>query len=125
MCRPTCAKIKSAALFKLKHHNTAAEFLSNAGTFLMRAEIQHCVLLSAPARMRDKPGKNDSGSYFATIEQNGNVVAAAFCPPRNWLNLTSLPIEAIELLANDMRRHEATPEFVVADAETALLFAQT
>jgi uncharacterized protein len=110
-------------LFKLKHHHSAGEFLAAAKPFLMQAEIQHCVLLSAPARMRDKPNKNDNGTYFATIEHNRATIAAAFCPPRKWLNLTHLPHEAIELLVEDMRQHQATPEFVVADAEPARQFA--
>jgi uncharacterized protein len=111
-------------LLKLKHHNSAGEFLAAAEPFLMQAEIQHCVLLSAPARMRDKPDKKDTGTYFATIEQNDKTIAAAFCPPGKWLNLTHLPDEAIKLLVENMRQHQATPEFVVAEAESARRFAQ-
>jgi predicted GNAT family acetyltransferase len=111
-------------LFKLKHHHNAGKFLAAAEPFLMQAEIQHCVLLSAPLRMRDKPSKNDTGTYFATIEQSGETIAAAFCPPRKWLNLTCIPHGGIALLVEDMRLHQATPEFVVADAESAQQFAQ-
>jgi uncharacterized protein len=109
---------------KLNHHKNAAAFLLDAQDFLLQAEITHCVMLSAPMRMRDKPSKNDSGTYFATFEQNGNVIAAAFCPPRKWLNLTPLPSAAIALLVEDMRRQNAAPELVVADATTAQIFAQ-
>jgi predicted GNAT family acetyltransferase len=112
-------------LLTLKHHNSASEFLTAAQPLLMQAEIQHCVMLSAPLRMRDKPNKHDVGSYFATIEQNGKTIAAAFCPPRKWLNLTALPRDAITLLVEDMRLHQAMPELVVAHAETASQFAQT
>ena len=109
---------------KLTHQKDAAAFLLAAQDFLLQAEVANCVLLSAPTRMRAKPGKNDSGSYFTTIEQNGKVIAAAFCPPRKWLNLTPLPFDAIALLVEDMRLHQAMPELVVADAETARRFAQ-
>lgn len=81
-------------------------------------------MLSAPLRMRDKPSKDDVGTYFATIEQNGVTIAAAYCPPRKWLHLTPIPPEAIALLVEDMCRHQATPEFVVADAQSAQQFAQ-
>lgn len=109
---------------KLNHHKNAAAFLLDAQDFLLQAEITHCVMLSAPMRMRDKPSKNDSGTYFATFEQNGNVIAAAFCPARKWLNLTPLPSAAIALLVEDMRQQNAAPELVVADATTAQIFAQ-
>jgi GNAT superfamily N-acetyltransferase len=111
-------------LLKLKYHTSAGEFLAKAEKFLLQAEIANCVMLSAPLRMRDKPNKNDAGSYFATIEQNDTVIAAAFCPPRKWLNLSRLPIDAIDLLVESMRLHRAAPEFVVADAESAMHFAQ-
>ncbi len=109
---------------KLVHHQNAASFLEAAQDFLMQAEVKNCVMLSAPMRMRDKPSKNDSGTYFASVEQNGKLIAAAFCPPRKWLNLTPFPGAAIPLLVDDMLRHQAEPELVVADAATAQIFAQ-
>ncbi len=109
---------------KLISYNDAKDFLTAAEVFLLKDEIARCVMLSAPTRMRDKPNKKDEGTYFATLEQNGKTIAAAFCPPRNWLNLTPLPESAVELLVEDMQQHQVKPELVVADATTALSFAQ-
>jgi uncharacterized protein len=108
---------------KLIVHQDAKHFLLTAQTFLMQAEIAHCVMLGSTIRMRDKPSNKDDGSYFASIEQNGKTLAAIMYAPNRPLNLTPMQPEMIELLANDLHQRHLAPENLSADEATASAFA--
>jgi uncharacterized protein len=110
-------------LLKLIFHTSAAEFLDTSGAFLLRNEIANCVMLGSALRIRDKVGKHGTGTYFASMQSNGETCAVAFFSPTRPLQLTSMSPAMLELLIYDMRQRNLTPSEISSDAQTAREFA--
>ncbi|MGB8857584.1 MAG: GNAT family N-acetyltransferase [Burkholderiales bacterium] len=104
-------------------HANAGDFLRADETFLLADEIANCVMLGSAIRMRDKPGKSDRGTYFASIMQDGKTVAAAMYAPDRPLNLTPMQPAMIELLTADLQQRNLAPRHLTADEATAREFA--
>jgi uncharacterized protein len=86
---------------EIRRYNSPAEFLARASEWLMQAEVENNVILSICARMRDS-GLASPESYFATVEDGGEVVACAVRQPPKKAVLSRGRREAMACLVADM-----------------------
>lgn len=80
-------------------------------------------MLGSSMRLRDKPGRNDSCAYFASIQRNDQTVASAFFAANKPMHATSMSPAMIDLLIDDMQRRNLSPDDLSADEQTAREFA--
>jgi predicted GNAT family acetyltransferase len=109
---------------KLIAHKNAKQFLFATEKFLLNNEVANCVMLGSAIRMRDKPSDKDHGTYFASIEQDGKITAAAMLAPKRPLGLTPMQAAQIKMLADDLLQRKMLLENITADPQSALNFAQ-
>ncbi len=119
---------------RLQRFDSAAAFLDHARSFLSSAEAENNVLLGIAASMRDGPGPSSAPMvsdglppYFAAIEHDGNVIAAAIrTPPQDLVLSTVEPTStsaAMTLLAADYHDVDPTLPGVSGPAYVVLTFA--
>lgn len=83
----------------LTRYATPAEFLNAAAPFLTQHEAEHCLLLGLAGNMRRYPDRFDltpAGLYLATVEQEGEIVAAALRTPPHPPTLSLIALEQRE-----------------------------
>ena len=84
-------------------YDKADEFLDHAGDFLAAREAEHNLILGLSARLRSDPLVYGEPPYFAVVEGNGRVVAAALRTPPHNLALSEIEDEAaVDLIAADV-----------------------
>lgn len=80
-------------------HASARAFMDRAESWLVRNEAENNLILSVATQLLQTP-KNDA--YFATIERGGEVVGCAFRTPPYKLGVTRMPLEAVDVLAQNI-----------------------
>jgi len=108
----------------LNVHDSAAGFLSAAGTFLKISEAENNIVTIAAARMVSSPMGDDAGAYLASVEDGGTVVAAALHGSAGGMLLTSGPAPALTLFAADMAQRCRAPKSMVGPLDACEVFAR-
>jgi predicted GNAT family acetyltransferase len=80
----------------VRRHATVQEFLARAETFLLRSEAENNLMLSAG--LEGKAGD----TYFATVEDRGEVVASALRTPPRKVILSRANAAAVTPLVTDL-----------------------
>jgi predicted GNAT family acetyltransferase len=82
---------------------TGADFLQRAEAFLMTREVANCVPLGIANQMRLYPNRVTRPPYLATVEHDGQVLAAAaMTPPMRLVLAFTESREALNALAEDV-----------------------
>lgn len=109
---------------RLTRCQTAPEFAARAEPFLLAHEAEHCVLLGLTTQLTLYPDTYEN-SYFAVVEGDGRVVAAAIMTPpqRVLLSLVEAP-EALDVLARDIHSLPGGTPGVIGPLPGSRLFAE-
>jgi predicted GNAT family acetyltransferase len=87
---------------EVRRFETAQEFLAHAGAYLGEREAEHNLLLGLASVLSAKPKLYASAPYFASVERDGTVLAAALrTPPHNLVLSEIADPAAVEALATD------------------------
>jgi uncharacterized protein len=105
-------------------HESAAEFLAAAGAFLNLSEAENSIVSISAARMVSGPTGDDSDAYFASVEHEGAVVAAALHSSSGSVMLTGASAPALRLLAADMAGRSRAPKSMVGPLAACETFAR-
>ena len=89
---------------KLTRHESADDFLAQAGEFLGAREAEHNLILGISSRLQREPRIYGEAAYLATVEDGGRVVGVAMrTPPHNLILSEIDDEEAIPLVLEDAR----------------------
>src|ERR1700674_573903 len=105
-------------------HESAAEFLAAAGAFLNLSEAENSIVSISAARMVSGPTGDDADAYFASVEHEGAVVAAALRSSSGSVMLTGASAPALTLLAGDMAGRSRAPKSMVGPLAACETFAR-
>lgn len=90
------------------HHPDARAFLDRALPWLMEAEAEHNLVLGIARSRADGDPPGTEPAWFATVEEDGQVLGAAFRTPPHMLGLTRMPAGGVPLVTR--MAAEAFPE---------------
>ncbi|MGQ9553763.1 MAG: GNAT family N-acetyltransferase, partial [Anaerolineae bacterium] len=102
----------------------AEDFYARAESFLLEREAEHNLILGICASIIHGQEYREQLPYLATLEQNGAVVGAAVMTPPHNLILSHMPIEALPIIARDVRALYGTIPGVNGPSALSLAFAQ-
>jgi uncharacterized protein len=105
-------------------HESAAEFLAAAGTFLNLSEAENSMVSISAARMVSSPARDDADTYLASVEHEGAVVAAALHGSSGSVMLTGRSAPALTLVAADMAERSRAPRSMVGPLAACETFAR-
>jgi predicted GNAT family acetyltransferase len=84
-------------------HATGADFMKRAEAFLVTREAENCVPLGIANQLRLYPDRVTGPAYLATVEQDGQVLAAAtMTPPMRLVLAFTESRAALDALAEDV-----------------------
>jgi RimJ/RimL family protein N-acetyltransferase len=83
-------------------HPDAHAFLERAEPWLERAEIEHAMTLQSGRFARNDASHFQKPLYWATVEEEGQIVGCAFRTPPYRLGITALPPAAIPALVESV-----------------------
>ena len=111
---------------KLENFERAVEFYERAEGFLIEHEACHSLMLGLASQLVEHPELFRGGHYLATVEEGGEVEAAALMtPPHNpVLSLGFIP-GGVRLLVEDLHESYSTLPGVLGPVDAARSFAET
>ena len=86
----------------VRRHPDVREFLDHAGSWMLRHEVEHNLLLGITDQLLRDNHSFEEPIYLATIEVGGDVAGCAFRTPPFKLGLTRLPLSAMSFLVRDV-----------------------
>ena len=90
-------------------HANAAAFLKRAEPLLLEREAEHTLVLSIAMAQAASDDPN-TDAFFATVEQDGDVVGVSFRTPPHKLSVSRMPLDAVPLLVDEVAgRYESIP----------------
>ncbi len=109
---------------EIMRFDDGADFYAHAKGFLVKHEAEHNLLLGICAGLTARPERQEHPPYLATVEANGEIVAATvMTPPRGpVLSRVEAP-EALPLLVDDLRRDYPALPGVLGPAGVSGAFA--
>ena len=110
---------------EVRRFEHAREFLAEAGAYLDAREAEHNLLLGLAGVLTARPNLYGSTPYFAAVQRDGAVVAAALrTPPHNLVLSEVAEPAAIDALANDAVEAFGELPGVVGPTEASRRFAE-
>ena len=110
---------------EVRRFHSAKEFLTHAGAYLSTREAEHNLLLGLAGVLTARPNLYGSTPYFAAVQREGNVVAAALrTPPHNLVLSEVAEPAAVEALANDAVDAFGELPGVLGPKQASLRFAE-
>lgn len=109
---------------ELKCFDKAEDFYVHAESFLLEREAEHNLILGICASIIHGQEYREQPPYLATLEQNGAVVGAAVMTPPHNLVLSHMPVEALPIIARDVRALYGTIPGVNGSATLSKAFAE-
>lgn len=91
----------------------------------MRSEAENNLVLGVARRIRDDKASAAEAYYWVTVEHDDRVVGCAFRTPPHQVGLSRMPLEAIPLLAEDVREFCGQVPGVGGPREEAEQFASS
>jgi hypothetical protein len=105
-------------VIRLRRCGGAEDFLELAGPFLLEREAEHNLMLGIAGRLSRNPTAEVAYPYFAVVERDGAVSAAALrTPPWNLILSATDELEAVDALVEDVADEEL-PGVLGPSAET-------
>jgi RimJ/RimL family protein N-acetyltransferase len=104
-------------------HADAREFLTRAEAWLTSSPIEHAVALASARNARANDSYYQRPLYWATIEDESQIVGCAFRTPPYRLGVTALPAAAIPVLLADVAALYSTLSGVAGTEPAASSFA--
>jgi hypothetical protein len=107
---------------------TPDDFLHDTQTDLVRNEAANNLMLGIALRIKSRPERFKGQPYFATVMDEGQLLAAALTMPSSRLIAFSPQAEstaAFELIAHDLKAREISVPGVSGRPEVAQAFAET
>jgi hypothetical protein len=89
-------------MLTLNRHPDARAFLTRAEAWLATREIEHAVVLQSARQARANDTHYERPMYWATIENDGELVGCAYRTPPYKVGVTQLPESAIPPLVADL-----------------------
>ena len=90
-------------MLSINRCSTVEEFQHKAGNWLTQKEAQNNLFLGIASNLLRKPANERQEHYFWTIENEGNLVGAAFWTPPYKFTITEMEKEFLIALANIIR----------------------
>jgi uncharacterized protein len=110
---------------EVRRFDSAEEFLALAGAYLTTREAEHNLLLGLAGVLTARPNLYGSTPYFAAVERQGAVVAAALrTPPHNLVLSEDVEPAAVEALATDAADAFGELPGVLGPKQVSLRFAE-
>jgi predicted GNAT family acetyltransferase len=110
---------------EVRRFDHAQEFLAQAGAYLGAREAEHNLLLGLAGDLTARPNLYGSAPYFAAVQRDGAVVAAALrTPPHNLVLSEVTEPAAVDALANDAAEAFGELPGVVGPNEASRRFAE-
>jgi hypothetical protein len=107
---------------KLSQYDNPAQFLERAKQFLEAREAENNLILGISSWLAAHPERIEHSPYFAIVEENGRIVAAAMMTPPYRLVLTRAKTEVLRKIVEDLSKRRITPPGVNGPRETSLAF---
>lgn len=95
-------------MIEVRRYADARAFLERAEPWLLAAEIEHAVVLVSAQQARIDDRNYERPMYWATLENNGEIVGCACRTPPYKVGITRLPEAAIAPLVADLDATYAT-----------------
>lgn len=111
--------------FKVQRYGGAAEFLDDAGPWLLAGEAENNVLLAVARLLLTDDHPFREPVYLAAVKDEDRVVGCAIRPPPDQLDLTALPEGAAALLTDSVGAVCGDLMQVAGPPAVALEFAQS
>jgi GNAT superfamily N-acetyltransferase len=89
-------------MLTLNRHSDARAFLARAEPWLMTREIEHGVVLQSARQARANDAHYERPMYWATIEDDGQLIGCAYRTPPYKVGVTVLPEAAVAPLVADL-----------------------
>jgi uncharacterized protein len=110
---------------EVRRFEHAREFLAHAGVYLGAREAEHNLLLGLAGVLTARPNLYGATPYFAAVQRDGAVVAAALrTPPHNLVLSEVAEPAAVDALANDAAEAFGELPGVVGPKEASRRFAE-
>jgi len=108
----------------LHQQSDAAEFLQRARHFLEELEVENNLLLGVSAWLAAHPEQIEHPPFFATVEENGKVQAAAMMTPPAPLVLSRTKKGDLAQIADHLWAKNILPPVVNGPSQTSQAFAE-
>lgn len=89
-------------MLTINRHGDAGAFLTRAEAWLLTREIEHAMVLQSARRARADDLRYERPTYWATVEDGGEIVGCAYRTPPFKVGMTVLPPAAVPLLVADV-----------------------
>jgi len=89
-------------MMHLHRHPDARAFLARAEPWLQSREIEHAIVLQSARQARANDTHYERPIYWATIEDDGELIGCAYRTPPFKVGVTVLPSAAVPLLVTDL-----------------------
>ena len=89
-------------MLTVNRHTDARAFLTRAEEWLATREIEHAGVLQSARQARGNKGHHERPMYWATIEDDGELIGCAYRTPPFKVGVTVLPEAAIAPLVADL-----------------------
>lgn len=109
---------------KLSQYDDPAQFLEHAKQFLEAREAENNLILGISSWLAAHPERIEHAPYFAIVEDNGQIEAAAMMTPPYKLVLTRAETEILGKIADDLSKRRIVLPGVNGPRETSLAFAE-
>lgn len=111
-------------IMKLSHYDDASKFVEHAKHFLEAQETENNLILGVSSWFGAHPERIKQTPYFAVVEENGRIEAAAMMTPPYKLVLTRAKTEILGVIASDLLQRRVVLPGVNGPGETSLAFAR-
>jgi hypothetical protein len=109
---------------KLSHYDDPAKFLEHSKQFLEAQEAENNLILGISSWLAAHPERIEHVPYFAIVEENGRIKAAAMMTPPYKLVLTHAATGFLGKIVDDLSKRRTTLPGVNGPRETSLVFAE-
>ena len=108
----------------VRRHASASSFLERAGPWLLRAEVEHNLILGICSGLGAAASAAAEPPYFATVEEGRQVVACAIRTPPHKAVISGATPDAIACLVEDLADRYPTLPMVFGPEPEIRLFAE-
>lgn len=110
-------------MLQVHRHTDARAFLARTEAWLLRAELTHAELLGSARHARTNDSHYERPIYWATIEDDGEIIGCAYRTPPYRVGVTALPAAAIAPLLASLADTYAAVSGFAGHAATATALA--
>jgi predicted GNAT family acetyltransferase len=109
---------------KLSHYDDPAQFLAHAKQFLEALEAENNLILGISLWLAGHPERLEHEPYFAIVEENDRIEAAAMMTPPYKLGLTRAKTRFLDEIVEDLSKRRIVLPGVNGPKETSRAFAE-